>query len=381
MPGVPQPLRLALAMFEYFPHGGLQRDCYDIAVAASRRGHQVTCWVGRWRGAPPPGALVRELGRSGLANHTRDAAFLARLRQELLRQPGSLLVGFQKMPGLHVYYAGDECVAERIASTGRRWLAWLPRLRQHLAFEQAVFAPAAATQVLLLAPQQRAAYERHYRTPPERLHDLAPGVRAAAALLPEPQRAARRAAARARLAVAPDQPLLLCVASNFRHKGLDRTLRAMAQLPPGWRQRARLAVAGAGAAAPFRRLAARLSLDGQVRFLGARDDVPELLSAADLLVHPARREAAGLVLLEAMVAGLPVLTTAVCGHAPLVRQHGMGQVLPPQAGAAELAAAMVELLAAPREPFLQRASALVAAGTWFGLPDRVVDLLEGLALP
>jgi len=368
-------------MFDYFPHGGLQRDLIGIAEAASRRGHEVTCWVGRWRGPQPAGVRVRELGRAGVANHTRDALFVARLRQALQGEPLPLLVGFQKMPGLDVYFAGDDCIAEHVACTSRRWWSWLPRLRQQLAWERAVFASAAATQVLLLAPQQRAAYARHYDTPPARLHELAPGVRPAAALLPEPQRAERRAAVRAQLGLEQGQPLLLFVASNFQLKGLDRALRAMAQLPDGLRAKVQLAVVGGDRSWPFRRLAARLGLLPQVQFLGSRDDVPELLAAADLLVHPARREAAGLVLLEAMVGGLPVVTTAVCGHAPWVLQHGMGQVLPSAAGPAELAAAIGQLLAAPPEPFLQRAAELVASGTWFGLPDRVVDLLEGFGKP
>jgi UDP-glucose:(heptosyl)LPS alpha-1,3-glucosyltransferase len=51
------------------------------------------------------------------------------------------------------------------------------------------------------------------------------------------------------------------------------------------------------------------------------------LLAADLLVHPARAEAGGIVLLEALVAGLPVITTDVCGYAHHVREAGAGTVL------------------------------------------------------
>lgn len=71
----------------------------------------------------------------------------------------------------------------------------------------------------------------------------------------------------------------------------------------------------------------RLGLGDAVHFLGGRDDVPDLLLAADLLVHPARAEAGGIVLLEALVAGLPVITTDVCGYAHHVQEAGAGTVL------------------------------------------------------
>jgi UDP-glucose:(heptosyl)LPS alpha-1,3-glucosyltransferase len=52
------------------------------------------------------------------------------------------------------------------------------------------------------------------------------------------------------------------------------------------------------------------------------------MMAADLLVHAARSELAGIVLIEAMTAGLPVLVTDVCGYAAHVEAAGAGLVLP-----------------------------------------------------
>jgi glycosyltransferase involved in cell wall biosynthesis len=50
-----------------------------------------------------------------------------------------------------------------------------------------------------------------------------------------------------------------------------------------------------------------------VHFLGLRDDIPELMNSADVLVHPARKEGFGLVLAEALAAGLPIVATDVGG--------------------------------------------------------------------
>ena len=54
-------------------------------------------------------------------------------------------------------------------------------------------------------------------------------------------------------------------------------------------------------------------LSGRIRFLGRRDDVPRLMASSDILVHPARSEGFGLVLAEAMAAGLPVVASNVDG--------------------------------------------------------------------
>jgi UDP-glucose:(heptosyl)LPS alpha-1,3-glucosyltransferase len=75
-------------------------------------------------------------------------------------------------------------------------------------------------------------------------------------------------------------------------------------------------------------LARRQQVQEQVVFLGGRDDIPDLMLAADVLVHPARSEAAGIVLLEALVAGLPVVVTDVCGYAGHIKTAGAGLVLP-----------------------------------------------------
>ena len=78
----------------------------------------------------------------------------------------------------------------------------------------------------------------------------------------------------------------------------------------------------------FQRQAKKLGLVEKVKFLGGRDDVVDLMLASDLLVHPARREAAGVVLLEALVVGLPVVVTDNCGHAHHVIAARAGLVLP-----------------------------------------------------
>jgi UDP-glucose:(heptosyl)LPS alpha-1,3-glucosyltransferase len=71
-----------------------------------------------------------------------------------------------------------------------------------------------------------------------------------------------------------------------------------------------------------------LRLQDRVHILPYAGNVMDLLSAADLFLHPAREEAAGIVIGEALLAGAPVIVSSVCGYAPEVARSGAGIVLP-----------------------------------------------------
>jgi glycosyltransferase involved in cell wall biosynthesis len=91
------------------------------------------------------------------------------------------------------------------------------------------------------------------------------------------------------------------------------------------------------------KLAEELKLEGQVRFLGIRHDVPSLLRAAKIFVLTSRSEGAPLTLLEAMAVGLPVVVTAVGGMPEIVRD-GIDGLLAPRGDANAIASALIRLL-------------------------------------
>jgi UDP-glucose:(heptosyl)LPS alpha-1,3-glucosyltransferase len=236
------------------------------------------------------------------------------------------VVGFNKMPGLDAYFAADPCYLDKLSRRGW-WYRRTPRARHFAAWEKAVFDEAGAARILLLSDSQRELFSRHYQTPAERMITLPAGVlpdRAYPEDAPDRRRAAREA-----LGVASGELVLLALGSGFATKGLDRTIDALDAIrreQPA--QAVRLLVAGQDRRRPFQRRAKKLGLADRVFFLGGREDVVDLMLASDLLVHPARSEAAGVVLLEALVMGLPVVATDVCGHAHHVSAARAGLVLP-----------------------------------------------------
>jgi UDP-glucose:(heptosyl)LPS alpha-1,3-glucosyltransferase len=214
-----------------------------------------------------------------------------------------------------------------------------PRARAMLAMERAVFEPAAHTEILLLVEREKESFQRHYGTPDRRLHVIPP-ILSPDCYYPE-DAAERRRAMRAALKLNERTHALLFVAASFRTKGLDRALAAVGSLPGPLRDRTRLLVVGGDDARPYRRLVA----SRWATFLGPRDDLPDMMLAADLLIHPAREENAGKVLLEAMTTGLPVLCSGICGYAEHVARADAGTVLPEPFRQDALDRALAEMLA------------------------------------
>ncbi len=159
----------------------------------------------------------------------------------------------------------------------------------------------------------------------------------------------RRAAAR-RSIQAPDGQFTMTVVANlFAYKGHDDLIDALAAvrscLPQGWR------VLCAGRDEDNRRAlleaqVTRLGLAGNVSFLGPLDDIPSLLAASDLHLHPSREDALPNSILEAMASGLAIVGTTVGGVPDLI-EHGRGGLLVPPGEPGALGAAIARLAGDP----------------------------------
>jgi glycosyltransferase involved in cell wall biosynthesis len=126
---------------------------------------------------------------------------------------------------------------------------------------------------------------------------------------------AERRSARAALRLDPNVPTALFIgALGDRRKGLDALFDAWRSLCRDPRWEGILLVAGEGRElASWASRAAREQLEARIRFLGFRDDVPALIAASDVLVHPARYEAYGLSVHEAICRGIPAIVSATAG--------------------------------------------------------------------
>ena len=369
-------MHVAFAIFKFFPHGGSARDLVKIVSRCRERGHGVRIYALEWEGPRVDGVEIVVLAQRGVRSHVRQRRFAECVADHVAAHPVDLVVGMNKMPGLDVYYAADSCFEDKARRQRPGPYRLTSRYRHYAAFERAVFAPDSRTRILTLVPDQDAAFKAVYRTPAHRFHSLPPGIeRDRGAATPEAGRVLRR-----EFVVADADIVLLFVGSGFVKKGLDRVLMGLGALPVPVRNRVRLFVIGDDKAERFERLARRLGVAPQVRFMGGRDDVAAWLGAADALALPAYDEAAGMVILEAASAGVPVLATANCGYSAILREANAGIVTPVPFDQKRLNADLERLLTADeRRQWSRRGRELAADESLYAMAPRAVELLETVA--
>lgn len=370
-------MKLAFCLFRYFPFGGLQRDFLRIAHECIKRGFTVDVYTSKWEGPRDPHLSVTVIPPTGWQNHSRMASFVKRLQPYLREEHYDLVVGFNKMPGLDVYYAADTCFQAKARLLHGAWYRLMPRYRHWVTYEKAVFTKESKTAILLISKNQQADFMQYYGTNPERFYLLPPGI-AKDRMAPD-NADEIRLKTREEFHVRDDELLLLLVGSGFKTKGLDRILRGIAALPTDVKNRTRLFIIGDDHQSVFERQASKLQIREHIFFMGGRKDVPRFLLAANLLLHPAYNENTGTVLLEAIAAGLPVLTTDVCGYADYIRSANAGVVLSSPFQQTEFNQTLQEMLRSPKQmEWRQNGLGFAKTADIYSMPERAVDRIEWL---
>ena len=318
-------MEIALCLYKYFPYGGLQRDFLRIAQELVSRGHQVRVYTESWQGDKPREEMeIIFVPVSAMTNHGSNEQYWKWVTKHLTEHPVQRIVGFNKMPGLDVYFGADTCYAEKVQKEKNLFYRLTARYRHYANYEKLTVGKGIKTKLMIITPQQKIDFQKHYQTEDERFFLLPPGI--ALDRKYSNFSAEDRQNYRAKLGV-EDKFVILQIGSDFKRKGVDRSIDAIASLSDELKNKVVFLVVGQDKADRYVELARKLGVEKNVRFLGGRDDVSELISAADLFVHPARSEAAGEAILEALVGALPEIVTEVCGYAHYVQEADSGVLL------------------------------------------------------
>ena len=316
--------------------GGAERMLASVARDLQDRGNE-TLVVAPARGE---GWLARELSGTGVCVELFDldrpfSPRFSRWLAEVFRRHRVALAHSHEftMAVYGAWAARRAGIPHIITMHGSRYYAG--RLQRRIAMRLAVQFSSATVAVSGMLSQSIA---RDLWIRPSRIATIPNGVRPP--LSTEPSRL------RDELGLRPDDHLVVAVGNLYPVKGHAVLVDALALLA-GRFPRLHVAIAGRGELeAALHGRAEQLGVRDRLHLLGLRSDIANVLAGADLFVLPSLSEGVPLALLEAMLAGKPVIASAV-GEVPTVLDGGNAGALVPPSDAAALAAAMDDVLSHP----------------------------------
>ena len=347
-------MKIALVIERMDPAlGGREVYTAQVAAALARRGHgvAVVCQTSAWSA---DGVEIVVLGRRGRTRRGRLANFVADAQAALRDRDDDLTHAMLPVPGLDFYQPHGGTVPGQVAAGlwRRRGLARLVarvgytfnRVRRLQAGHERQVVADPRICCLCVSRLVAEEFKVHYgRT--ENVRILFNGAETPDPDSPERER--WRTARRSELGARSGAPVFVCVAANFRRKGVAEMMEAFAAWSASCAEGgdARLVIVGRTRVEPYERLAARLGIAAAVRFVPPTSEIFQWYAAADAVVLLSWYDTCGLVLIEAVRWGIPAVTTRLAGAWEIVSQ-GAGVVVDSPADTAAAAAAF-EALADP----------------------------------
>ncbi len=294
-------MKIGLVRRGYSATGGAEAYLKRFAHAACEAGHSCVLFAdGEW--TEWTGERFKLAGGS-------PGKFANSLAAANPRERCDFLFSLERVWNCDAYRAGDGVHAAWLARRAQFEPAWRPFFRRFsskhrdlLEIERALFSPGGARVVIANSEWIKREIVQHFRFPAEHIHVVYNGV---PAFIPPPN---ARAEVRNELGIADDEYVLLFVGSGWERKGLRFAIDAV---NAATKSRPLLLVAGRGRAEKMPR-------SSRVRYLGPVADMARVLAAADVFLLPTLYEPFSNACLEALAAGLPVLTTEHNGFAEII---------------------------------------------------------------
>jgi len=299
-------MKIGLVRRGYSPTGGAEAYLLRLASALEKLGHEpVLVTTREWpesRGLP----IVRLPAKS-------PGEFTAAFRSA--RTGCDIHLSLDRVPGCEVFRAGDGVHAawlrrraafEPLWKRATRWIN--PKHKQLLELEKQVFDPDNTRAIIANSRLVREEILACSSFPADRIHVVYNG-------LSSPTKLEDRTASRTKLGLEDGELCVLFVGSGWERKGLRTAIKAAEML-----EKVTLVVAGRGPADAFR--------SARVQFTGPTSELGTLFAAADLFVLPTYYDPFSNACLEAMAAGLPVITTPANGFSEIFEPGTHGGIVP-----------------------------------------------------
>lgn len=312
-------MKIALVRQKYTPYGGAERYMARLVTCLASEGHEVHIIAISWEGPQTAGVNFHPVQIIKRPGWLKALSFSQGCAKIIEQERFDIVFSLERTLHQDIYRAGDGCHQQWLilknlgkGSLHKAW-TWLNPLQlAYIWLERRMFTDPGLKAIIANSQRGKEDIIRLYGVNPDRIHVVYNGI--------EPVNPEQSQRDRSRQMLAQEFALgnelrLLYVGSGFKRKGVAVAIRAVARLKAPYR----LFIVGKGRTSTYRRLAQRLGIEDKIIFTGPRKDVEQFYLGSDLFVFPTLYDPFSNASLEAMVHGLPIITTQYNGVAELIR--------------------------------------------------------------
>ncbi|SEL94747.1 UDP-glucose:(heptosyl)LPS alpha-1,3-glucosyltransferase [Syntrophus gentianae] len=380
-------MKIALIREKYTDFGGAERYVASLAENLAQRGHEIEIFARTWKtrnqdgdaGVSPSRPILHRVPVLKGPSFLQILSFAQSVRKMLQKGRYDIIHSFERTLYQDIYRAGDGCHKEWLAQRrkidppGKAILHRVnPLHRTLLWIEKQIFSEKGCRAVMTNSRRGKKEIIDLYGVPEEKISVIYTPVdskRFRCDRGPEKREELLR-----QFGLKGETSLLLFVGSGFKRKGLTATLKALALLPSP----VHLLVVGKDRLAPYKRLAGNLGIEKAVTFTGPLTDVVPYYQGADLFVFPTIYEPFSNVCIEAMAAGLPVVTSRINGASEVLLDGENGCIIEDPLDPAEIAAKIRLGLAIPKNKIAESNHHVLDRLTWGNHIEQVLALYRNV---
>jgi UDP-glucose:(heptosyl)LPS alpha-1,3-glucosyltransferase len=322
-------MKIAILRKDYNTRGGgAEVYAANMCSALVQRGHEVTVFSETFLAETNKDIRHVRIKRSFLSGFSRTSSFHRKVQKSLKKYGGDfdLVFALSRTWPSDVFRVTESLHAEWMKIRYHKWNRLNPRHRGILKLERDIFKSGNTKLVVTNSELTKRQAAENFGFPEDRITVVYNGVDHARFHPVENRKEFSKI--RNILNIDDKKFVLLFPAANFKIKGLENAIRTISLLDETLRNRTLLLVAGGDREEPYRELAGKLGVSGNIRFVGRKSNMREYYASADLLFYPTLYEPFANVCLEAFSCGLPVLTTSLNGAAEIVRENVNGFIVP-----------------------------------------------------
>lgn len=359
--------KIALAIENFSRYGG-GAESYAVSLAdfLLQHGWEVHCYGERFDGEPA-GAFFHPIQIPRFLPPWFKMLLFAYKHKNMVEQADfDVVLGFgntilmnayQSHGGVHWYSTKRKSYSEpspllRALKTALQALTPKQHVRDWI--ESAPFRIVPLPRIVAISAMLKRDFITRYHITPEQVDLVYNGIDTVR--FSKESLAPNREPARKRLGIEADEVVFLFVSYELKKKGVEPLINAADQLKRKTPIRFRVVVVGAPPNKTIMRLMERLNLGSTILFTGPSKVVHEYYAAADAFLLPTYYDACSLAVLEAMVAGLPAITTETNGISGILTNGENGYVISHPPDATELSDRMLLLMDSRRRQEMSKAA-------------------------